>query len=160
MTTLSAPRQAVSVRSWTADDDEFVARLSREAFGEYGARPAQYMSSVTHRPGTRTWIAIEAGVPVGLVVLELTGSEAALLAVAVTARARARGIGGLLMQTAETHAATHGALQLSLFTAEANLAALDLFLRRGFRIVGRRPAFYARRQNACQLRKLLRVPGA
>src|SRR4051812_28424765 len=129
MSTLSATRDAVSVREWTPRDDAFVAELSDEAFREYAARPASYMLAVTHRPSTRTWLALEAGAPVGLVVLELGGDEAAVLAVAVTTRARARGIGGRLMQIAESYAVERGALRLSLFTADANLAALDLFLR-------------------------------
>jgi ribosomal protein S18 acetylase RimI-like enzyme len=156
MSTLSTPRLAVSVREWTPRDDAFVAQLSDEAFGEYAARPSRYMLALTHRVSTRTWVALDAGVPVGLVVLELGAVAAAVLAVAVTARARARGIGGRLMEVAESYAAARGARRLSLFTADANLAALDLFLRRGFRIVGRKPHFYARKQDACELEKALR----
>ena len=68
----------------------------------------------------------------------------AFVAVAVTARARARGVGARLMQVAERYAASRGGRRLSLFTADSNLAALELFLRRGFRIVDRRRRFYAR----------------
>jgi ribosomal protein S18 acetylase RimI-like enzyme len=158
MSTLSTTRQAVSVREWTPRDDAFVAQLSEEAFGEYGARASSYTLAVTHRASTRTWVAVQAGLPVGMVVLELGADEGAVLAVAVVARARARGIGGRLMQVAESYAAARGALRLSLFTADANVAALDLFLRRGFRIVGRRRWFYARRQDACKLEKALPKP--
>jgi ribosomal-protein-alanine N-acetyltransferase len=76
-----------------------------------------------------------------------------VLAVAVARRARARGIGGQLMHVAERHAFAGGVRRLTLFTADANLAALDLFLRRGFRIIARKPGFYARGQDACQLEK-------
>lgn len=149
-------RHVASVRDWTPGDDAFVARLAGEAFSEYGARPARYLLSVTHRASTRTWIALEAGEPVGLVVVELTAGEAAVLAVAVTARARARGIGGQLLHVAERHAQARGAQRMTLFTADSNLAALDLFLRSGFEIVARKPGFYARRQTACRLEKALR----
>ena len=152
------PGSQVSLRRFTPDDAAFVAQLSQRAFGEYGAQPARYTLSVIGRPDTRTWLAIEAGEPVGLVVLELRGLEAAILAVAVSERARARGIGGLLMQTAEQHAQARGCRKLTLCTADANLAALDLFLRRGFRIVRRRPGFYSRRQDACELEKSLTEP--
>jgi [ribosomal protein S18]-alanine N-acetyltransferase len=145
----------VSLRSFAPDDAAFVAELSDKSFAEYGARPSRYTLSVIQRPTTQTWLAVEAGAPLGMLVLELAGASAAVLAVAVTERARGRGIGGLLMQAAERHAHAHGVKQLTLFTADSNLAALDLFLRRGFRIVGRRPNFYARRQDACELTKTL-----
>ena len=145
----------VSVRSYTLDDAPFVAELSDQSFAEYGARPSRYTLSVLQRASTQAWLAVEAGTPLGLVVLELAGPSAAVLAVAVIERARGRGIGGQLMQAAERHARAQGVKQLTLFTADSNLAALDLFLRRGFRIVGRKPGFYSRRQDACQLTKAL-----
>ena len=152
----SVGQRAVSVRRWTPDDDAFVAGLAEESFAEYGEQPWRYLSRVTHNAGIRSWIAVEADAPVGMVVLGRAASAWWILAVAVTARARARGIGGHLMQVAERHAAAQGAACLSLFTADSNLAALDLFLRRGFRIVARRPRFYARGQAACRLDKRLR----
>lgn len=145
----------VSVRRFSIEDAPFVAELSDQSFAEYGARPSRYTLSVIQRPSTRTWVAVEGRAQLGMVVLELAGARATLLAVAVTARARGRGIGGLLMQAAEQHARKNGVSQLVLFTADSNLAALDLFLRRGFRIVGRKPSFYARQQDACELTKNL-----
>lgn len=145
----------ISVRSFTSEDAPFVAELSDKSFAEYGARPSRYTLSVIQRPTTRTWLAVEAGAPLGMVVLELDGPRAALLAVAVTERARGRGVAGLLMQTAEQHARSSGVKDLTLFTADSNLAALDLFLRRGFRIVRRKPGFYSRHQDACELAKTL-----
>jgi [ribosomal protein S18]-alanine N-acetyltransferase len=150
----STTRNAISMREWTSEDDAFVEQLADEAFSEYGGRPARYLLRVTRQANTRTWLALDSGVPVGLVVLEVASGAAAVLAVAVTARARARGIGGQLMQVAERHAVLSGARRLTLFTADANLAALDLFLRRGFRIIARKPGFYARGQAACQLEKM------
>ena len=145
----------VAVRRWTPGDDAFVAELSDQAFAEYGAGASRYLLRVTHRAGVRTWIAVDGDAPVGLLVLGRAPSTWWVLAVAVAARARARGIGGRLMQVAERHAAAQGAKQLHLFTADSNLAALDLFLRRGFRIVARQARFYARGQAACKMEKRL-----
>lgn len=147
------PGLHISVRSYTPEDAPFVAELSDRSFAEYGARPSRYTLSVIQRPTTRTWLAVEADTPLGMIVLELAGPDAAILAVAVSERARARGVGGLLMQTAERYARTQGVKRLTLFTADSNLAALDLFLRRGFRIVARKRDFYSRRQDACELSK-------
>jgi len=149
----------VSLRRFVPEDAPFVASLAARAFAEYSKNPARYTQSVTERPDTRTWLAIEAGAPVGLVVLEPRGREAAVLVLAVTERERGRGIGGLLMQAAERDALAQGAQLLTLCTADANLAALDLFLRRGFRIVRRRPGFYSRKQTGCELEKKLTQPG-
>jgi ribosomal protein S18 acetylase RimI-like enzyme len=149
----STTRNAVSVREWTSDDEAFVTQLADEAFSEYGGRPARYVLRAAQQANARTWIALDAGVPVGLVVLELATGTAAVLAVAVARHARARGIGGQLMQVAERHAFASGARRLTLSTSDANLAALDLFLRRGFRIIGRKRRFYARGQDACHLEK-------
>ncbi|HKY38200.1 MAG TPA: GNAT family N-acetyltransferase [Polyangiaceae bacterium] len=148
-------QRTLAVRPWTSDDDAFVAELSEESFGEYDVRPSRYLLHATRRHGIRTWIAVENDVPAGMLVLGRDASTWWVLAVAVTARARARGIGGRLMHLAERHASAHGAQRLSLFTADSNLAALDLFLRCGFRIVRRQPRFYARGQDACRLDKQL-----
>jgi len=145
----------ISVRSFTEDDAPFVAELSDRSFAEYGARPSRYTLSVIQRPTTRTWLAVEGNLPLGMIVLELAGTKAAVLAVAVSERHRGRGVGGVLMQAAERYARAHGVQQLTLFTADSNLAALDLFLRRGFHIVRRKPGFYSRRQDACELTKEL-----
>src|SRR3954471_23501879 len=115
----AAPRGLqVSVRPFTPEDAAFVAELSERAFAEYGAHPARYMRSVIERADTRTWLAVEAGGPVGLVVLQLSVERAAVLAVAVIEKARARCIGGLLMQVAERHARTQGTRRLELCTAD------------------------------------------
>jgi ribosomal protein S18 acetylase RimI-like enzyme len=143
------------VRRFAPNDSRFVAELAERAFAEYGGHPSRYTLRSIERSDTRTWLAVEAGVPVGMVVLELVGIRATILALAVVESARGRGIGRSLMQTAEREAQANGAERLSLCTADSNLAALDLFLRRGFRIVHRRPGYYARRQTACELAKAL-----
>ncbi len=145
----------LAVRDWTPADDAFVARLSDEAFGEYGARPSRYTLGVTHSSRARTWLVTEGGAPVGMVMLELRDGVGMVLAVAVARQARGRGIGRLLMRVAERHAVARGARRLSLYAADANLAALDLFLRSGFRIRARKPDFYGRYRDACRLEKRL-----
>jgi len=144
-----------TVRPFEAQDSSFVAELAERAFAEYGGHPSRYTLRTIERPDTCTWLAVEAGFPVGMLVLQLVGARATILAVAVVERARGRGVGRLLMQVAEQHAQTHGAKRLTLCTADANLAALDLFLRRGFKIIRRRPSYYARQQTACELEKAL-----
>jgi len=93
-------------------------------------------------------LAIEAG-GVGLVVLELRANQRDF-SIAVT-KVRAAGIGGLLMQAASARAA-RGAKLLTLCTADANLAALDLSCGAALHRAPD-PAFTSRRQDACELEK-------
>jgi ribosomal protein S18 acetylase RimI-like enzyme len=60
-----------------------------------------------------------------------------------------------LLAGAESAARRRRALELRLVTAEANVAALDLFLRSGFEIVERLERYYPRGQNAVVMRKEL-----
>ena len=69
---------------------------------------------------------------------------------------RGKGIGQRLMEEAERHAKRCGAERLSLHTAQANLAALALFLRCGFSITQRSASGYSRPQPTCRLEKPLR----
>jgi ribosomal protein S18 acetylase RimI-like enzyme len=68
---------------------------------------------------------------------------------------RGRGVGRALLDAAERAAADAGARALELVTAEANLAALELFLKSDYRIVRTLPSFYPRGQTAHVLRKTL-----
>jgi hypothetical protein len=61
------------------------------------------------------------------------------------------------MQLFERFALQHGSRRLELCTAACNLAALDLFLRRGFRMLTRKQRFYALGQDACVLVKDLKA---
>jgi ribosomal protein S18 acetylase RimI-like enzyme len=91
---------------------------------------------------------------VGFVTLETSREgRAVVLAIAVDPEAQGQGVGERLMRAAERHARQCGARVLGLCTAEANLAALDLFHKRGLGIVRRLPRYYSRGQNACWLEK-------
>lgn len=144
-----------TVRSFAPQDSRFVAELAERAFAEYGGHPSRYTLRAIESPDACTWLAVEAGAPVGMVVFEVVEARVTILVLAVVELARGRGVGRLLMQTAEREARARGAQRLTLCTADANLAALDLFLRCGFQITRRRPSYYARRQTACELEKKL-----
>ena len=79
-----------------------------------------------------------------------------LNAIATLRRERGRGIGHYLMQAFERLGRMRGARRLELCTADYNLAAIDLFMRHGFRLVRRRERFYDRGQDACVMIKDLR----
>jgi len=102
--------------------------------------------------GATTLVAARSGEPLGFVVVERRGEgRASLQAIAVEAGERGRGIGTRLVNAAIHLARSSGARELDLWTAQANVEALAVFLKVGFRIEERQPRFYARGQDACRL---------
>jgi ribosomal protein S18 acetylase RimI-like enzyme len=162
----------LSIRPYSSGDDAFIAALAREAFLEYTPRAVPHTLALVRR--CTTFVALHgrreplgrdgggastAGVPARLarVGFAAVGDEGdgvlSLHAIAVVRGERGRGIGVHLMGAFEQLAARRGAYRLELCTADYNLAALDLFYRRGFRLLRRRERFYERGQDACVLVK-------
>jgi len=82
--------------------------------------------------------------PAGFALGRCIGPDAELLTLAVAPEARRRGHGRALLRTFEADALARGAARIFLEVAEANPAAQALYLGHGYRVVGRRPKYYAR----------------
>lgn len=144
----------VVIREYEAADDEFVARLAADAFGEYTAQPVTHTLSIART--LTTLIALRGKRRIGFFSADVgRGETANLQAIAVVESERGHGVGRRLIQEFERLARRRGARRLSLSTADSNVAALDLFLKRGFKLERRRERFYPRGQNACILVKEL-----
>jgi ribosomal protein S18 acetylase RimI-like enzyme len=129
------------VRARSAADDAFIARLSVQAFAEFSQDPGHSTLRMA-RAGT-TWVAERGGAPVGFAVVRATGEfRAELCAIAVEEHARGLGVGVALLEQIERALARAGTTELTLHTADANAAALELFSKRGFRSEQRLPRFY------------------
>lgn len=153
---MTSPRAPITVRLKDASDDEFVAALASEAFSEYSDGAARYTIATTYAAGSRAFVAVRGTRRVGLVVLQpMSGVHACIVAIAVEPSERGRGVGYRLMSAAERFALRAGFRRLTLFTAQDNVAALDLFFRRGFTITRRIARFYGPGQDACELEKRL-----
>jgi ribosomal protein S18 acetylase RimI-like enzyme len=151
-------RSPLLFRRRSATDDAFIARLSVRAFGEYAKNPEWTTLDMAHR-GT-TWLAWNGDRPVGFAIYEGAGAiHAGLSAIAVEEQARGAGVGAALLAHVERELAAAGTRELRLFTALANLSALELFLKRGFRVIRRVPRFYRGVFDACELGKLVRSSG-
>lgn len=83
------------------------------------------------------------GRPVGFVVYWLVADEVHLLNVVVDAAERGRGHGELLVRRVIAVAEEMGAEQVCLEVRVGNTAAIRLYERVGFRVMGRRPKYYA-----------------
>ena len=86
----------------------------------------------------------------------LANPSAELCAIAVDESARGRGVGAQLLRFVERELERDGIRELSLHTAVANLAALELFMKHGFSVMQRLPRYYRGVFEALALRKQLR----
>lgn len=151
---MRAQRQPeVAIRRTTPGDARFIHDLSKLAFVEYDPNAARATANMMLEPGARTLLAERDGSPLGFVILHAQSStELAINAIAVSPSERGKRIGQRLMQAAEHHAQAHGFTHITLSTAQANVAALDLFLRCGFTITTRNTRYFGN-QPACTLEK-------
>jgi ribosomal protein S18 acetylase RimI-like enzyme len=132
-----------------------IVELSVEAFGEYARDPAGHARKLCANPGARTLLAKLGARMVAFAVVSRFGPNASLDAIAVVASERGTGLGKIILEAAESAARRDGARVLSLVTADSNLAALDLFLRSGYRVTSRHTRFYPRGQDAVKMVKPL-----
>ncbi len=149
------------MRAATPSDARFVRELAAQAFGEYDAHAARTTSGLMAQAGARTSLVLRAERPIGFTIVRPeTRAVLAVNAIAVLEGERGRGVGQRLMLAAERYARARAFRALSLTTAQANLAALDLFLRLGFTITERQARYYFGGQPACRLVKPLAAPWA
>ena len=84
----------------------------------------------------------EAGVVLGFVVYTAVAGACEILELAVTVRARQRGLGRKLLDAAIEDAVGEGARRCILEVRESNTAARALYASAGFLVDGRRKAYY------------------
>lgn len=110
-------------------------------------------------PDTWAELALGDGDPVGFSLTRRIGDEAELLLIAVRPEWRNRGVAGRLLASAAESARAKGATMLFLEVRATNDAALHLYQRNGFQVVGRRKDYYAgpgkQRYDALTMRRLL-----
>jgi ribosomal-protein-alanine N-acetyltransferase len=133
-----------------------MAALHASAF-PLGARwGADTMALQLGLPGGFGFVAVpDDGIPAGFVLARVVADEAEILTIAVHPARRRRGLAGLLLQAAESHAAGQGTLHVFLEVAESNLAARSLYDGRGYRQVGLRRGYYGPGRDALVLRSTL-----
>jgi ribosomal protein S18 acetylase RimI-like enzyme len=147
---------SATIRPALASDEAFIVELARSAFGEYSKSALRATLAMVHDPQAQTLVAVGSDRPAGFIVLvPQSPGEAHIAAIAVAEASRGLGIGRQLLHAAENAALSRGTRKLSLATAQSNLAALDLFLGAGFRIVTRHHRYYPRGQDAVRMEKRL-----
>ena len=145
---------ALRLRPFATTHLEFVRELSKDAFAEFAREPVLTTLAMVRRH--RSFVAERDGAPIGFAVVSLvSASSAELVAIAVVERERGRGVGRALLTLAENAARRAGARFLSLHTADANLAALELFHKHEFELERRLLRYYLGVFDACEMRKEL-----
>jgi ribosomal-protein-alanine N-acetyltransferase len=147
--------QAIGVRHAGPGDAAFIEELATQAFADFTPNAGPTTSRLVAATGAETMLAVRSGERLGFVVVEHGENTSHVQAIAVLRAERGRGVGTRLMAAAEQTARRAGARRLSLTTAQANLEALELFLKRGFRIEKRMARFYRNGQDACVLSRSL-----
>lgn len=99
------------------------------------------------------------GAPLGFSLCRRIVDESELLLVAVVPRARRRGIGGALLETARRDARLRGSRTMFLEMRDGNAAASQLYRAQGFTEIGRRRDYYrgidGNRHDAVTMRRAL-----
>ena len=147
-----ATQTSLQIRQRQSTDDRFIGRLAAQAFAEYDGQPTVTVQRLVQR-GT-TWVAWRGGTPVGFATVHpLPSGSVDLCAIAVDEDARGLGVGRALLAHVELAVVRAGLSEINLHTAQSNVAALELFLKCGFRVVRRMPRFYRGMYDACALSK-------
>jgi ribosomal protein S18 acetylase RimI-like enzyme len=145
----------VLVRFARAGDFGFVRDLAAAVFAEYGDTRGTRTAAMVFAPGARTLVAELGGAPVGFAAVQVDRDRAHLIAIAVAPQSSGLGVGPRLLRAAEQEAVKRGARRMRLETGEANLVAIEMFVRAGYTRTDRLPRYYRTGYDALTYRKEL-----
>jgi ribosomal-protein-alanine acetyltransferase len=128
------------VRPATRADLAAIAAIEQAAFSDPWS-PTSFRSLLDN-PAVVFAVADDGGAVAGYSVAWFAADEAELANVAVSAPARGRGVGALLLDAVLAEAARRGARTVYLEVRESNAAARRLYATRHFAEVGRRKRYY------------------
>jgi ribosomal protein S18 acetylase RimI-like enzyme len=132
----------VTVRQATTADVPAVTEIARTAYSPYieeiGVRPrpldADYAGAVADQD---TWVAVQDGRVVGLLILRMLADHALIENVAVSPETQRAGIGSRLLGFAEDQARQQGRPELRLYTHVRMTRNVEYYTRRGFQEISR-----------------------
>jgi ribosomal-protein-alanine N-acetyltransferase len=130
------------IRAMTLEDLPAVMEIDRQSFPlPWPERSYRY--ELLENPASYLLVAGNPdGPPVGFIGFWLVVDEAHISTFAVHPDHRRQGIGEDLLAAALTLARNQGAEMATLEVRVSNRAAVDLYRKFGFRLVGRRPRYY------------------
>ncbi len=120
-----------------------LAEIERECFSEPWSGNA--LSEELDNPAACFLTAVSPlGEPMGYLGLHIASDEGMIADLAVSSAHRRRGVGSALLDRAKGIAAERGLARLTLEVRPSNEAAVALYRREGFALVGIRPGVYSR----------------
>ena len=138
------------------------ALVALEAIFPIGDRisPAGWRRFIA-KPGC-VWVAMmEADLLGAAVILFREGTRSArLYSLAAAPAARGSGLGAALLEACEAEALRRGCARLRLEVRPDNTFAIALYEKHGFRIIGRKPGYYADGTEALDMDKPLLAAGS
>jgi ribosomal-protein-alanine N-acetyltransferase len=152
--------KALVVRSMTAADVAMISVIEKEVFSDPWPTSAfRELLGVANRVNLVMEIA---GEIVGYVLAQCVADEVQIQNIAVRQAWQRRGFGAILLRRAEEEGQVHGALCSILDVRAQNVAALALYERFGYRMIGRRRSYYQRPEDDALIlfRRLDLAPGA
>ncbi len=134
------------IRAYLPGDEVYIADLEKECFSEPWSENAVLESA---KNDTLFLVFEEAGAILGYGGLQIVLDESYVTNIAVTAKARGRGIGKAITAALLTAAKERDLSFVSLEVRASNTVAISLYEGLGFKTVGKRKNFYkAPREDA------------
>lgn len=134
----------LTIRAMTLDDVEAVCRIDQASFPTPWPERS-YRFELTRNPAAQLFVAERIGESeqvVGYVGLWFIVDEAHISTLAVDPNCRGQGLGTRLLAKALAFAAERGARKTTLEVRVSNHAAIRIYRKFGFDVVGRRKAYY------------------
>lgn len=148
---------SVQLRAAHRSEAAALASLSRQHV-EHGLKWRWTPSRVRRQmddPETMTLVASVGGNIAGFAIMHFGDLRAHLVLLAVEPRYRRSGIGQALLQWLESSCVTAGIQDIRLEVRAGNQLALRFYRNRGFRVVGRIPGYYDRKEAALVMERKL-----
>ena len=130
----------ITVRFYSDADSLHIAELEKECFADPWSQSAVIEAA---KYGTLFLVAEQNSNVVGYLGMKPVLDEGYISNVAVTASSRGKGVGSALLKKLDCYAKSNGIKTISLEVRPSNTAAISLYEKFGYKLVGRRKNFYS-----------------
>lgn len=143
------------VRHFREDDFLELVKLEQETFLLDAYTPEMLRERIS-KYTEGFWVALRDDKIIGYIAAWIINRQARIDTMAVAAEHRNKGIGSLLLRTALEHFTEKGYYNVELEVRPSNTAAIQLYKKFGFKVVGLKPRYYkADNSDALLMRRLV-----
>jgi len=147
----------VIYRSYKPEDFIALYAIEELCFQPPDRFSRRYMRHLIQQTNAATWIAEDGGEMCGFGIVEWTHEAAETVAyiqtLEVIPEGRGQGVGGELLRRLENSACAAGASVIWLHVEAGNAAAIGVYERQGYRVVGKEKDYYGRGRAALNYAK-------